>query len=32
MDTMVSTSNHLIDEKIYIETNKPVVWTAEIRQ
>jgi len=30
-DTMVSTSNHLIDEVVTLETNRPVVWTAELR-
>lgn len=32
MDTMVSTSNHLASDIVTLETDKPVFWTAELRQ
>lgn len=30
-DGLLSTSNHLVEETIVVETDKPVVWTAELR-
>lgn len=29
--TAVSTSNHLVDEDVTLETDAPVVWTMEVR-
>lgn len=30
-DTLLSTSNHLVSDAVTVMTNKPVVWTAELR-
>jgi thiamine pyrophosphokinase len=31
-DTMVSSSNHIIDEIVTVKTDRPIVWTAELRR
>jgi thiamine pyrophosphokinase len=30
-DTQISTSNHVVAEQIEIKTDKPVVWTLELK-
>lgn len=30
-DGMISTSNHVIDEVVWVETTAPICWTVEVR-